>query len=150
MSEPAMDLESVAGPSAPKTPPGVLSPTPYVLTAPSKSVFAGFSTQASSFTPSVWGSELSQYKRKRSDTILVPSPVREDIALKNPTCNYWEQRLAQTVADSGMDPSQVDFGFLPIILGFLSEIQTEYTKRISFVKDQLELEENAYKNTKFL
>src|SRR6266849_2244291 len=83
---------------------------------------------------------------------MIPGPpeVREDIALNNPTCNYWEQRLAQTVKDSGVDPSQVEFGFLPIILGFLNEIQTDYTKRISFVEDQLELEENAHKSTKFL
>ena len=31
MSEPAMDLESVAGPSNPQTPPGVISPTPYIV-----------------------------------------------------------------------------------------------------------------------
>src|SRR6266852_938853 len=150
MSEPAMDLESVAGPSTPETPSGALSPTPYVPSAPFKSGFAGFSTQAPSFTPATWGVNMSQYKRKRSDTIPGPPPVRDDIALKNPTCNYWEQRLAQTVTDSGVDPSQVDFGFLPIILGFLTEIQTEYSKRISFVEDQLELEESAHKNTKVL
>src|ERR1700710_2862534 len=92
----------------------------------------------------------AQFKRKRSDTIPGPPKVREAITLKNPTCNYWEQRLAQTVTYSGVDPSQVDFGFIPIILGFLTEVQTEYTKRISFVEDQLELEENVHKSTKSL
>jgi hypothetical protein len=54
------------------------------------------------------------------------------------------------VSDGGTDPSQMDFGFLLITLAFLTEIQTEYTKRISFVEDQFELEEQAHKNTKFL
>src|ERR1700710_2666487 len=149
MSEPAMDLESTAGPSTSKTPPRVSSPSPYVPSAPFKSGFsAGFTPTVASFTP--WGVDSNQYKRKRSDTIPAPPAVREDIALKNPDCNYWEQRMAQAVSDGGVDPSQVDFGFLPIILAFLAEMQTDYTKRLSFVEDQLELEENAHKNTKFL
>jgi hypothetical protein len=41
----------------------------------------------------------------------------------------------------------MDFGFLPIILGFITEIQAEYIKRISFVEDQLELEEQSHKST---
>jgi hypothetical protein len=44
----------------------------------------------------------------------------------------------------------MDFGVLPIILGFITEIQAEYTKLISFLEDQLELEEQAHKYTKFL
>jgi len=40
--------------------------------------------------------------------------------------------------------------FLLIILGFLTEIRIEYTKRIIFIEDRLELEENTHKNTKFL
>src|ERR1700710_1004279 len=149
MSEPAMDLESTAGPSTTKTPPRIASPSPYVPSAPFKSGFsAGFKPTVASFTP--WVGDSSQYKRKRSDTIPGPPAVREDIALKNPDCNYWEQRMAQAVSDGGVDPSQVDFGFLPIILAFLAEMQTDYTKRLSFVEDQLELEENAHKNTKFL
>src|SRR5712691_2145177 len=151
MSEPAMDLKSLAGPSNPQTPPRVFSPAPCVSSAPSKvGAPMGFNPQASSFSTASWGMASAQFKRTRSDTIPGPPPVREDIALKNPTCNYWEQRLVQTVTDSGVDPSQVDFGFLPIILGFLNEIQTDYTKRISFVEDQLELEENAHKSTKIL
>src|SRR5712691_1905969 len=151
MSEPAMDLKSLAGPSNPQTPPRVFSPAPCVSSAPSKvGTPAGFNPQSSSFSTATWGMASAQFKRKRSDTIPGPPVVREDIALNNPTCNYWEQRLAQTVTDSGVDPSQVDFGFLPIILGFLSEIQTDYTRRISFVEDQLELEENAHKSTKLM
>ena len=68
------------------------------------------------------------YKRKRSDTVSSPPGVRDDIAQKNPTCNYWEQRLAQAITDSGADPSQIDFGFIPIILGFLMELETDYYK----------------------
>src|ERR1700710_1822025 len=150
MSEPAMDLESTAGPSTTETPPRVSSPSPYVPAAPFKSGFA--SALKPTVAPfSIFGKDFnSQYKRKRSDTIPGPPAVREDIALKNPECNYWEQRMAQAVSDGGVDPSQVDFGFLPIILAFLAEMQTDYTKRLSFVEDQLELEENAHKNTKFL
>src|SRR6266852_7084427 len=151
MSEPAMDLESVAGPSNPQTPPGAPSPVPYIPSAPFKAgAPSGLNPLSASFSTVPWGMTSSQFKRKRSDTIPGPPMVREDIALNNPSCNYWEQCLAQTVTDSGVDPSQVDFGFLPIILGFLSEIQTDYTRRISFVEDQLELEENAHKSTKFL
>ena len=148
MSEPAIDLESVAGPSNPQTPHGVLSPTPYVPSAPfNVGAPTGFNPQASTFSTSFWEMTYAHFKRKRSDTIPGPPPVREDIALKNLTYKYWEQRLAQTVTDSGVDPSQVDFVFLPIILGFITEIQTEYLRRISFVEDQLELEENAHKTT---
>ena len=151
MSEPVMDLESVAGPSNPQTLPGVISPTPYIPSAPFKAgTTSGFNPQSAPFSTASWGMTSAQFKRKRSDTIPGPPQVREDIALTNPTCNYWEQRLAQTVTDSGVDPSQIDFGFIPIILGFLSEIQTDYTKHISFVEDQLELEENAHKSTKSL
>src|SRR6266852_3358342 len=151
MSEPAMDLESVAGPSNPQTPPGAASPAPYIPSAPFKAgAPSGLNPLSASFSTVPWGMTSSQFKRKRSDTIPGPPMVREDIALNNPSCNYWEQHLAQTVTDSGVDPSQVDFGFLPIILGFLTEIQTDYTRRISFVEDQLELEENAHKSTKSL
>src|SRR6266852_2528774 len=145
MSEPAMDLESVAGPSNPQTPSGAPSPVPYVPSAPFKvSAPSGLNPLSSLFSTAFWGMTSAHFKRKRIDTIPGPPMVCKDIALNNPTCNYWEQRLAQTVTDSGVDPSQVDFGFLPIILGFLTEIQTEYTKRISFVEDQLELEEVAH------
>src|ERR1700710_2340648 len=115
-----MDLESVAGPSNPQTPPGVLSPTPYIPSTPFKvGAPAGFNPQSTSFAPASWGIASAQFKKKRSDTIPGPPAVREDIALKNRTCNFWKQRLTQTVTDSGVDPSQVDFRFIPIILGFL-------------------------------
>src|ERR1700709_1385832 len=126
MSEPAMDLESTAGPSTTETPPRVSSPSPFVPSAPFKSGFsAAFKPTVTFFSP--FGKDINQYKRKRSDTIPGPPAVREDIALKNPDCNYWEQSMAQTVTDSGVDPSQVDFGFIPIILGFLTELQIELT-----------------------
>jgi hypothetical protein len=41
----------------------------------------------------------------------------------------------------------MDSGFLPIILGFFTEIQAEYTKRIFFLEDQLELENQSHKST---
>ena len=114
-----MDLESVAGPSNPQTPPGVTSPTPYIPSAPFKAgAPTGFNPQSTPFSTATWGMTSAQFKRKRSDTIPGPPAVHEDIALKNPTCNYWEQRLTQTVTDSGVDPSQDDFGFIPIILDF--------------------------------
>jgi hypothetical protein len=106
----------------------------------------GFNPTASPF-PNMFG-DMSQFKRKRSDTIPGPPAVHEEIALKNPTINYWEQPLAQMVSDLRVDPSQVYFGFIPIIFGFLTQIQTEYTKRISFMEDQLELEVKLHKNTK--
>src|ERR1700709_1080402 len=117
MSEPAMDLESTAGPSTTETPPRISSPSPYVPSAPFKSgPSAGLKPTVASFF--ALGDEINKYKRKRSNTIPGPPAVREDIALKNPDCNYWEQRMAQAVSDGGVDPSQVDFGFLPIILAF--------------------------------
>jgi hypothetical protein len=43
---------------------------------------------------------MSQFSRKRSNMIPGPPAVREDLNLKNPTCNHWEQCVAQTVSDS--------------------------------------------------
>src|SRR6266849_1246726 len=106
MSEPAMDLESVAGPSNPQTPLGAPSPVPYVPSAPFKaSAPSGLNPLTSSFSTASWGMTSAHFKRKRSDTIPGPPMVREDIALNHPTCNFWEQGLVQTVTDSGVDPS---------------------------------------------
>jgi hypothetical protein len=151
MSEPAMSSEAVADPSNPTTPPGAPSPSPFVPPAPAKSGgLFGLNPGTTPYVPQLsWGAMSDpSYKRKRSDTISGPPAVREDIAQKNPSCNYWEQRMAQTITDSGADPSQIDFGFFPIILGFLTEIQADYCKRISFVEDQLDLEVSTHTTTK--
>src|SRR3978361_1688968 len=101
MSEPAMDSEATAGPSNPKTPPGALSPFPYVPSAPQKSASAGgFSCGASAKPYVPWG-QPTNTKRQRSDTVSTLPSVRDDIVHQNPTCNYWEQCLVQTVIDSG-------------------------------------------------
>src|SRR3978361_1989064 len=149
MSEPAMDPEATAGPSNPKTPPGALSPSPYVPSAPQKSVPAGgfnFGASAKPYVP--WGKPPSTTKRQRSDTLSTLPMVRYDIHHRDPTCNYWEQRLAQTVTDKGVDPSQTDFGFIPIILGFLSEIQKDYKEQATLIEDQLDLESAPHSSTK--
>src|SRR3978361_938214 len=126
MSEPARDSEATAGPPNPKTPPGALSPSPYVPSATQKSAPAGgFSFGASAKPYVTWGQPINT-KRQRSDTVSTLPMVIDDIVHQNPTCNYWEQRLALTVTDFGKDPSQIDFGFIPIILGFLTEIHNDY------------------------
>jgi hypothetical protein len=150
MSEPAMDLESVAGPSNPKTPPRAASPTPYIPSTPFKSSAWGLNPTSNPFAPSPSLQPIpdTSYKRKRSNTLPGLPTVREEIVAQNPNCNYWEQRMAQRISDAGTDPSQVDFGFFPIILDFLTEIQADYTKRLSFLEDLLELEENSHSTTK--
>src|SRR3978361_104863 len=148
MSEPAMDSGASAGPSNPKAPHGALSPSPYVPSAPQKSVPAGsfnFGASAKPYVP--WG-QPTNTKRQRSDTVSTLPSVRDDIVHQNPTCNYWEQRLAQTVTDVGKDRSQIDFGFIPIIFGFLTEIQKEYRAQASLIEDQLDLEAAAHTSTK--
>src|SRR3978361_1776141 len=151
-----MDLESVAGPSNPQTPPRAASPSPYIPPTPAKARW-GWNPTTSPFAPSPLQQDPdtswqpipeTSYKRKRSNTIPGLPAVREEIVAQNPNSNYWEQRMAQRVSDAGSDPSQVDFGFFPIILEFLTEIQSDYTKRLSFLEDLLELEENAHGVTK--
>src|SRR6266849_2667938 len=73
---------------------------------------------------------VSAQQRLRSDTISPLPKVREDIVRKSPRSNYWTLRMAQAIAENGIDPTEYCTSDGPdlMVLGFLTEMQKEYTE----------------------
>src|SRR6266436_4563677 len=73
---------------------------------------------------------MSAQKRLRSDTISPLPTVRDEIIRKFPRSNYWTLRMAQAIAENGVDPTEYCTSDGPdlMVFGFLTEMQKEYTE----------------------
>src|SRR5712691_7257310 len=73
---------------------------------------------------------VSAQKRLRSDTISPLPTVKDDIVRKFPRSNNWTLRMAQAIAENGVDPTVYCTTDGPdlMVLGFLTDRQKEYTE----------------------
>src|SRR6266852_6200056 len=73
---------------------------------------------------------VSAQKRLRCDTISPLPTIKDEIVRKFPRSNYWTLRMAQAIAENGLDPTEYCTTDTPdlLVLKFLTEMQKEYTK----------------------
>src|SRR6266852_1006927 len=91
---------------------------------------------------------VSAQKQLRSDTISPLLTVTDLIVRKFPRSNYWTLRMAQAIAENGVDPTEycTSDGSDLMILGFLTEMQKEYPEltnnlcaQISALNDEIQV-----------
>src|SRR5712691_5549778 len=91
---------------------------------------------------------VSAQKRLRSDTISPLPTIKDEIVRKFPRSNYWTLRMAQAIAENGLDPTEYCTSDTPnlSVLKFLTEWQKEYTEltnnlctQISALDDEIQV-----------
>ena len=82
---------------------------------------------------------VSAQKRQRSDTISPRPTIKEEIIRKFPRSNYWTLRMAQHILEAGEVPTEYSTTEGPdlAMLGFLSEMQKEFTDRTDILYAQI-------------
>src|SRR6266849_320255 len=124
----------MSGPALPPNPAGDPPTTPINPFAPSGAMTKGKGRGGPLFGPPrpppnpAAPPFVSAQKRLRSDTISPLPTVRDDIVRKFPRSNYWTLRMAQAIAENGVDPTEYCTSDGPdlMVLGFLTEMQKEY------------------------
>src|SRR6266852_5255597 len=126
----------MSGPALPPNPSGDPPTTPINPFAPSGAMTKGKGRGGTLFGPPRPPPNpnappfVSAQKRLRSDTISPFPMVREDIVCKFPRSTYWTLRMAQAIAENGVDPTEYCTSEGPdlMVLGFLTKMQKEYTE----------------------
>ena len=126
----------MSGPPLPPNPAGDPPTTPINPFAPSGAMAKGKGRGGTLFGPPrpppnpTAPPFVSAQKRLRSDTNSPLPKVREDIVRKFPRSNYWTLRMAQAIAENGVDPTEYCTSDGPNlrVLSFLTEMQKEYTE----------------------
>src|ERR1700704_3188931 len=136
MSDPALPPNPTEGP--PTTPINPFAPSGSMLAAaaarkPSSSFNFGPNPTAPTF--------VSAQKRQRSDTISPILPIKDEIVRKFPRSDYWTLRAAQAITEAGVDLTEFCSTDSPsrLILGFLAEIQKDYTTRTDLLFSQIDI-----------
>src|ERR1700704_4220164 len=136
MSDPALPPNPTEGP--PTTPINPFAPSGSMLAAaaarkPSSGFNFGPNPTARTF--------VSAQKRQRSDTISPILPIKDEIVRKFPQSNCWTLRVAQAITEAGVDPTEFcsTDSHSRLILGFLTEIQKDYTTRTDLLFSQIDI-----------
>src|ERR1700704_852828 len=136
MSDPALPPNPTEGP--PTTPINPFAPSGSMLAAaaarkPSSSFNFGPNPTAPTF--------VSAQKRQRSDTISPILPIKDEIVRKFPRSDYWTLRAAQAITEAGVDLTEFcsTDSHSRLILGFLTEIQKDYTTRTDLLFSQIDI-----------
>src|SRR6266849_1076647 len=126
----------MSGPALPPNPSGDPPTTPINPFAPSGAMTKGKGHGGTLFGPPRPPPNpnappfVRAQKQLRSDTISPLPAVREDIVRKFPMPHNWTLRMAQAIAENGVDPTEYCTSDGPdlMVLGFLIEMQKEYTE----------------------
>src|ERR1700709_1481721 len=134
MSDPALPPNPSEGP--PTTPTNPFAPSGSMTLGRGRVVLFGPprpppNTMAPSF--------MSAQKRQRSDTISSRPSIKDEIVRKFPRSDYSTLRMAQAITEAGEDPTEHCTRVTPdlLVLGFLSEMQKEFTDRTDILYAQI-------------
>src|ERR1700709_822442 len=134
MSDPALPPNPSEGP--PTTPTNPFAPSGSMTLGRGRGVLFGPPRPPPNpMAPSF----VSAQKRQRSDPPPPRPSIKDEIVRKFPRSDYWTLRMAQAITEAGEDPTEHCTRVTPdlLVLGFLSEMQKEFTDRTDLFYTQI-------------